>query len=184
MNKKIVWSLLLLILVAALYRLIPGRPYGFAPQIAMALFGGAVIKDKKWAFALPLFSMFISDLLYQVLYNVGVSDLPGFYEGQLINYILMAGITLLGFLVKKLTVIRIAAFSILAPSVYFLASNFATWLGGGGFQRPKTFGGLMQAYADGIPFYTGSVAGTLVFSFILFGGYYLLNRKAPDASLA
>ncbi len=184
MNKKIIWSLLLLILVAALYRIIPGRPYGFAPQIAMALFGGAVIKDKKWAFALPLFSMFISDLLYQVLYNVGISDVPGFYEGQLINYILMAGITLLGFLIKKLTVIRIAAFSILAPTVYFLASNFVTWLGGGGFQRPKTFAGLMQAYADGIPFYTGSVAGTLVFSFILFGGYYLLNRKTVTTRLA
>ena len=48
MNKKIAWSLALLIVVGAVYRIIPDRPLGFAPQIAMALFAGAVIKDKKW----------------------------------------------------------------------------------------------------------------------------------------
>jgi hypothetical protein len=184
MNKKIIWTLLLMIVVAALYRVIPGRPYGFAPQIAMALFGGAVIKDKKWAFALPLFSMFVSDLLYAGLFAAGISELPGFYEGQLLNYIFMAGITFFGFLIKKLSVARIAVLSIIAPTAFFLVSNFATWIGGGGYQRPKTFSGLMQAYGDGLPFYANSVAGTLFFSAILFGGYYLLNRKPVNARLA
>ena len=55
MKKSIIWALILLIVVAAVYRVIPGRPWGFAPQWAMALFAGAMIKDKKWAFALPLF---------------------------------------------------------------------------------------------------------------------------------
>ena len=67
-NHAILTSFLLLVVAAALYRIVPGRPYGFAPQISMALFGGAVLKDKKWAFALPLVSLFLSDLLYQVLY--------------------------------------------------------------------------------------------------------------------
>ena len=58
-NNKIVWSFLLLVLIAALYRIIPGRPYGFAPQWAMAVFAGAVIKDKKWALIIPVLSMFI-----------------------------------------------------------------------------------------------------------------------------
>jgi hypothetical protein len=66
-NKTILWSLVLLVLVAALYRIIPGRQFGFAPQWAMAVFAGAVIKDKKWAFLLPVLSMFLSDLIYQVL---------------------------------------------------------------------------------------------------------------------
>jgi hypothetical protein len=184
MNKKIIWSLLLMIVVAALYRVIPGRPYGFAPQIAMALFGGAVIKDRKWAFALPLFSMFISDLLYAVLFAAGISELPGFYDGQLLNYIFMAGITFFGFLINKLSVLRIAALSIVAPTAFFLVSNFATWIGGGGYQRPKNFSGLMQAYADGVPFYTNSIAGTLFFSIILFGGYYLLNRNSVTPKIA
>ncbi|MFT4023021.1 MAG: hypothetical protein QM664_04450, partial [Flavihumibacter sp.] len=65
-NRSFLVSLVLLIIVAALYRIIPNRPWGFAPQIAMALFGGAVIKDRKWSFALPVFSMFLSDCLYEL----------------------------------------------------------------------------------------------------------------------
>ena len=78
--------MIILIVIAAVYRVIPGRPDGFAPQIAMALFGGAIIKDKKWAFALPLFSMFLSDLLYQALFSMHLSERQGFYQGQLTNY--------------------------------------------------------------------------------------------------
>jgi hypothetical protein len=184
MNKKIIWSLVLLIVVAAVYRLIPNRPLGFAPQIAMALFGGAIIKDKKWAFALPIFSMFLSDLVYQVLYLNGASVMPGFYEGQLTNYILFAGITLLGFLMKRVTLVSVTAYALIAPTLYFLVSNFATWLGGGGYQRPKTFEGLMQSYIDGLPFYRGSLAATVVFSFLLFGSYILLTRRSYKANIA
>jgi hypothetical protein len=67
----------------------------------MALFGGSVIKDKRWAFALPIFSMFLSDLLYQALYNAGMTTIPGFYAGQFTNYVLFAGITVLGFMIRK-----------------------------------------------------------------------------------
>ena len=81
-NKSIIWSLVVMVVVAALYRVIPGRPFGFEPQIALALFSGAIIKDKKLAFVLPLLSMFISDVLYQVLYKAGVSSIYGFYPDQ------------------------------------------------------------------------------------------------------
>ena len=50
LNKSVVGSFVLLVLMASLYRIMPGRPLGFAPQIAMALFAGSVIKDKKVAF--------------------------------------------------------------------------------------------------------------------------------------
>ena len=67
-NRQIIFSFILLIIIASLYRIMPGRPYGFAPQIAMAIFGGAIIKDKKFAFLLPILAMFVSDALYQLLY--------------------------------------------------------------------------------------------------------------------
>jgi hypothetical protein len=100
-NKTALYILLALVVVAALYRIIPGRPYGFAPQIAMALFGGAVIKDKKLAFALPLLSMVLSDALVELLYFAGISPMWGFYEGQLTNYVLFALLTVSGFFIKK-----------------------------------------------------------------------------------
>ncbi|MEO6894437.1 MAG: DUF6580 family putative transport protein, partial [Ginsengibacter sp.] len=92
-TKQIAASFILLIIIASLYRIMPGRPYGFAPMIAMAIFGGAVIKDKKFAFLLPLLAMFVSDGLYQLLFINGVGNIPGFYDGQLTNYILFGGLT-------------------------------------------------------------------------------------------
>ena len=82
----------------------PGRPFGFAPQIAMAIFGGAVIKDKKFAFLLPLLSMFISDALYELLYRNGIGNMRGFYEGQVTNYILFGLMTVFGFFIKSIKV--------------------------------------------------------------------------------
>src|SRR6185436_13172399 len=114
MNKNILISFLLLVVVAAIYRVIPGRPVNFAPQIAMALFAGAVVKDKLWAIALPILSMLISDLLYQVLYINGFTDIPGFYVGQWQNYILFAAITFIGFMIKKIKVLNVLLASIAA----------------------------------------------------------------------
>jgi len=181
-SYKIIWSFLLLVVIAALYRIIPGRPYGFAPQWAMTVFAGAVIKDKKWAFIIPVLSMFISDLFYQVLYIGGFSSIPGFYEGQWQNYLLFILLVFVGFAVKKLNVLQIAAASLAAPSLYFIVSNFLLWASNGttrGLDRPKTFNGLMLCYSDGIPFYLTSLLATLVFSAILFGTYaFIRNYQA------
>ncbi len=177
LSKNLIFTLIALIVVAALYRVIPGRPFGFAPQIAMALFAGAVIKDKKSAFALPLVSMFLSDAIYQILYVSKLSIMPGFYEGQITNYILFTLLTAVGFLIKKINLASVVLASITAPTVYFFLSNFLVWFSGtGGYQRPKTFEGLMMCMADGIPFYKNSLWGTLFFSMVLFGGYYLLRQ--------
>jgi hypothetical protein len=180
-SKHIVWSFLLLVIIAALYRVIPGRPFGFAPQWAMAVFAGAVLKDKKWAFIIPVLSMFISDLLYEVLYMGGLTTMTGFYEGQWQNYLLFTGLVFVGMAVRKLNIVQITAASFAAPTLYFIVSNFLVWASNGlerGLDRPKTLSGLMLCYADGIPFYRMSILATLVFSGILFGSFYLLQHNA------
>ncbi len=180
--------MVVLIIVAALYRIIPNRPWGFAPQIAIALFGGAVIKDKKWAFALPIFSMFLSDLLYQVLYNAGLTTMIGFYDGQILNYCLFAIMVFIGFSIKKINVANVLGASLVAPTVFFLLSNFITWSGlaGGlrGLDRPLTFEGLLLAYGDGLPFYQGGLVSTVIFSALLFGGYYLITKNSTAVKQA
>ncbi|MBW7889929.1 MAG: hypothetical protein H3C48_02670 [Chitinophagaceae bacterium] len=94
-GKHILSIFLMLIVVSALYRVVPGRPYGFAPQIAMAFFAGAVIQSKRLAFALPILSMVLSDALFQALYYLGLSPMWGFYEGQLVNYLLFGLLTVM-----------------------------------------------------------------------------------------
>lgn len=192
-TKSTLLSFLLLIVVASLYRVWEGRPFGFAPQIAMAIFGGAMIRDKKLAFVLPLLSMLISDLLYQVLYINGVTTIQGFYAGQWINYILFAGLTVFGFLMKKINLRNVLGFSIGGSLLYFIISNFTVWIGGGGLGRPLSFEGLLLCYGDALAFYRdyglvngfagNFIFGDLFFSGILFGSYYLLNKKEKVAAV-
>src|SRR6266536_4519498 len=100
-NKKTtILVFVLLVIASALYRVWDNRPMGFAPQIAMALFAGSVIKDKRFSFLVPLFSMFISDLLYQMLYQQGLTPIKGFYEGQWLNYLCFTLITVIGFFIR------------------------------------------------------------------------------------
>ena len=177
LNRSILFIFLLLIVAASVYRVWDARPWGFVPQMAMALFAGAVIKDKKLAFIMPLLSMLLSDVLYEVLYQNGLSEIQGFYGGQAINYILFGSLTFIGFWMRNLNLGRIAAGTLAAPTVYFLLSNFAVWMGGGGLQRPKTFDGLLMCYTDGLPFYRGYVLGTVFFVTVLFGAYFLFVKK-------
>jgi len=180
-TKQLAGSLILLIVIASLYRIMPDRPLGFSPLIAMAIFGGAVIKDKKFAFLLPLLAMFVSDSLYQLLYINGLGNIPGFYQGQVVNYILFAGLTIFGFFIKNFNIKRIVIASLSAPTAYFLISNFLVWASSSpdaGWNRPKTFSGLIMCYGDGLPFYPWSLISTSVFSAILFGSFYLITKPA------
>lgn len=176
-SKHTLLSFLLLVLIASIYRAVPGRPWGFAPQFAMAIFGGSVLKDRKLAIAMPILSMLISDALYQVLFYLGVTDIQGFYSGQIENYLIFAALGFIGFYVNQNNIASIIKGSIASPTAYFFISNFLTWAGNGGLQRPKTLSGLAQCYTDGLPFYTNSIIATFLFSAILFGGQFLLNRK-------
>jgi hypothetical protein len=179
-QNKVLIALALLIVAGAVYRIIPGRPLGFAPQIAMAIFGGAALKNKKLAFALPLFSMLISDALYQALYMAKLTDMQGFYQGQGINYLLFAGLSFIGIAMRKINITNIAVASVAGPVLYFLASNFATWAGHGGYNLPMTGAGLYQTYILALPFFYGSLAATLIFSTMLFGAWYAVKGvKAP-----
>ena len=178
LNKEIVIALIIMIVTSALYRVLPGRPFGFAPQIAIALFSGSLfVKNKHFAFLLPLVSMFLSDLLYQVLYVNHLTTIQGFYDGQWQNYLLIAATAIFGFGLQTNNVSKFAGNFIASPTVYFLVSNFMVWASFGGYQRPLTASGLFQTMVDGLPFYGYSVAGTFVFGAVMFGGLKLIQPK-------
>ena len=192
-SRSTLLAFILLIVVASLYRVWDGRPFGFAPQIAMAIFGGAVIGDKRLAFVLPLLSILVSDLLYQLLYINGLTTIAGFYEGQWQMYLLYAGLIVFGFLMKKVNFRNVVGFSLGGSLLFFIISNFLVWLGGGGLGRPQTFDGLMLCYADAIAFYrdyglingfAGNIFfGDLFFSGLLFGSFYLIAKRVVPSTL-
>ena len=78
-SKQVIVSFILLVIIASLYRVMPGRPFGFAPQVAMAIFGGAIIKDKShffvnWTSAPPE--------QHALLANLGVEPLSAAFDGE------------------------------------------------------------------------------------------------------
>lgn len=164
-----------LILAAALLRLLP-HPYNFTPLGAMALFGGAHFKSKRWAFLVPVLALLVSDAL------LGFHSTMWAVYG---SFILMVAIGM-GFL-KKITAGRVAGTALLSSVIFFLITNFAVWLNAGGFY-PKTFMGLMACYGAGLQFYQytvfgnlflNSVMGDLFFSLLLFGSFEWLKSKSP-----
>ena len=182
LNRSNLLILFMLILACALYRVWDSRPMGFAPQIAMALFAGSISKDKRFAFLFPILSLFISDLIYQILYIQGLSTIKGFYSGQWQNYLLIASITIIGFFINKNKIGQIFIGSLAGAVYFFLVSNFMVWIGGGwdinNQPYPRSFSGLMLCYSEALPFFKWSVLSTLLFNGIFFGSFYLLGKSA------
>ena len=186
-NKTILWAFILMIVASAISRLLVYDVAGLAPQMAIALFGGAVIKDKKWAFALPLFSLLLSDLMLQVLFQMGISAREGFYSGQWAVYLCFLLLTVFGFLMKKIKLLNILVFSFSGSVLFFILSNFLVWIGGGGFGRPLTFEGMLLCYGDALAYYRdyglingfalNFVIGDMLWSLGLFGIFYLVQRS-------
>jgi hypothetical protein len=177
-NQQLISFFAVLIALSALYRVIPfdSRPVWLGgPQLAIAIFAGSLIKDRKWAFAVPLFSMLLSDLLIQVLYVSGSVMYPGFYKGQVVNYAFISLLTVVGFYINHKKISSVLTGMVAAPTIYFLLSNFAVWAAGGGLLRPKTPAGLIQCYVDGLPFYGYSLLTMAVFGTILFGSFNVLS---------
>lgn len=166
-NNSLLIIAALMILAAACARL-----FVYPPIIAMAIFGGAVIKDKRLAFVLPLVAMFLSDVMFELF-----TSTRGFYGWeQLAQYGIFALITWLGFLMKKINVLNVLGFSIAGSLVFYFLSNSASFLFDTYNAYTHDFNGYLACMKAGIPFIKIPLISDLVYSCILFGGYYLMER--------
>jgi hypothetical protein len=152
-----------IIFALALFRLLPHWP-NVSPVAAMALFGGAYFADKRMALIIPFVALFLSDLVL------------GLHNTMLFVYAGFAMTVAIGMLLKNRVSISNTTFAAVAASVlFFLTTNFGVWLTSPLYT--KTAEGLMQAYAAGIPFFQNSLLGNLVYTAVIFGGYYLLQKN-------
>jgi hypothetical protein len=156
---------LALIVLAAALRIAP-HPWNFAPVGAMALFSGAVLKDRRLAFLFPLVALFAGDLF------IGFHKLiPVVYASFLIN----AAIGL--WLRDRRTIARVSLATLLGAIQFFIVTNFAVWQFLGGF--PHTAPGLAACYLAGIPFFWNTLAGDAFYVALFFGGFALAERLFP-----
>ena len=71
---------------------------------------------------------------------------------------------------------RILAGALISSLVFFVLTNFGTWLMQDLY--PKDWAGLTACYVAAIPFFQNSLAGVLLYSGVLFGLMALLERTA------
>jgi len=172
---------ILLVLAAAISRVLM-YPHNFSPMVGMALFAGATFSDKRLAFALPIFSMLLSDIMFEVF-----KIAPGFWGwGQLVGYGIFALITIFAFTMKKVNVLNVALYSVVSAVAFFLLSNLSFFLIDNKIYHtyPQTFSGLADCYIAAIPFFKTGLAADLVYSGILFGAYYLIQNFAVKKAVA
>jgi len=156
--------IIILIIVAAFSRLIP-HPLNFTPIGALGLFAGAYIVDKR-VWLLPLSAILLSDFII------------GFYEpiAMLFVYFGFALSVFIGRFVlsEKRSVFRLGGAAITSATLFFIVSNFGTWLTG--MLYTISFAGLIECYVMAIPFYGNTLLGDLFYVVVLFGIYEGLNH--------
>ena len=150
---------------AAAFRLAP-HPANFDAIGALALFGGAHLGDRRWAFLIPLAALFLSDAVI------------GFHGQMPLVYGVFALMVCMGFALReRRTPLPVAGLATAASVLFFVVTNFGVWALDGLY--PMTFQGLVTCYVAAIPFFANTLAGNLFYTAVLFGGFAFAERKLP-----
>src|SRR5579862_4298157 len=197
----------LLIVVPALLRA-PQMVWNIVPMGALALFCGAHFRSRWLAFAIPMASMFLGDLLLG--FATGRMSFYFLHPVMVVIYACYAVSVVMGIGLQRFWgrleardkranavnesgdtehpahsafathVVPIAISTVAGSEIFFLATNFASWYAFGTYAH--TASGLMDCYLAAIPFFrNGTLPGDAVGSLVLFGGEYLLRTSAAAA---
>jgi len=163
--------IVMLITLSAVLRIVP-HPWNLTPVGAMALFSGAMFRNRWIAFLLPLAGLLAGDLF------------AGFYKLMLVVYASFAVSVAIGrWLRENRSLARIGGAVFLGAAQFFVITNFAVWAVGGFY--PRTAEGLVTCFVAGVPFFWNTLAGDALYAGVLFGGYALAEKifgSAPEHS--
>jgi hypothetical protein len=175
--------------------------WNVVPIGALALFCGAHFRNRSLAFAIPLLSMFLGDILLAIdarnpqLYLFH-AQMPFVYGCYIVSVAMGIGLQRYWDRLEQgaadrsdskwsrlrkrsafwTRVIPIASFTVAGSILFFLATNFGVWWLFNTYS--KTPHGLLECYLAAVPFFRGTLSGDLIGSAILFGGDRLLRHSA------
>ena len=156
----------LVLILAALSRLVPHALHGtginFTAVGAGLLFFGS--RRPRWQAAAAVALMAATDF-YLTRFVYGF---PFQVRGYLVTWMWYAAVCLLASgLLRKVTVLRVAAGVVASATSFFLLSNLVVWFGSGIY--PHSASGLVACYVAALPFYANDLISTGVFCAALFG---------------
>ena len=141
----------------------------FTPVVSLALFSGTYL-PKRYAVIVPVSLMIISDFFI------------GFHETILFTWGSLALISILGFLNRRhKNSITILSSSLLAALLFFVLTNFGTWLLSNLY--PRTLDGLKECFILAIPFFRTTLLSTVVYTFVIFGLYETVAQRVKETRL-
>jgi hypothetical protein len=165
-DRQLLWVKMgiaaVLVVLAATLR-VAVHPWNFTPIGAIALFSGAIFRQRWMKFAFPLAALFAGDVfagLYKLMFVVYASFLISVAIGIWIG--------------EDRKLARLAGGTFLGALQFFLITNFAVWATF--LTYPKTGAGLLACYAAGLPLFLNTLAGDAFYVVLLFGGYALAER--------
>ncbi|HTT08937.1 MAG TPA: DUF6580 family putative transport protein [Gammaproteobacteria bacterium] len=169
MRNKTLVLVLTWIGLAALARLLP-HPPNVTPVAAMALFAGCYLADRRWACAVPLLAMLLTDVVL------------GFHSTQ--PYVYAAFLLMVGlgrWLSRHYATGNIVLASLSGSLLFFALTNYGVWATQNMY--PHTAAGLVLCYIAALPFFHYTALGDLFYSALLFGTAALLLRpRAVNAA--
>ena len=158
------WMLITGIALVALTRLLP-HPPNFSPVVAVALFGGAALADRKLAFIVPMAAMFVADLFI------------GFHNTMVFVYLAMGLVVALGcVLANRRKPLALVAAALAGSGVFFLISNTGMWWLSGSYEH--SLNGLLMCFTAALPFFHNTLLATVFYSALLFGFEHGLKRSS------
>lgn len=151
--------------------------YNFSPLGATALFGAAYFSRPWMAFAAPLLSLWVSNLLLDNLFFSQYYNGFSWFSNWEV-YAAFALIIVLGnYLLMKVNAARVILAALSSSVLFFLLTNFAVWQSGSLY--PPTPAGLAACYTAALPFFKNTLQSDLLFSGILFYGMEWVKRSYP-----
>jgi hypothetical protein len=148
------------------------------PIGAVALYAGARL-PRRWAWAVPIAGIAISNVFLDLGQNRPVFDLT-----RLIVYATLVATAWLGLIARspKVRPWMLPGLSLLGSTLFFVTTNFAVWAEGQWY--PLTWSGLVDCYIKGIPFHRHTVVAELLGTCVLFGLGPVIEQAAARAARA
>lgn len=184
-------------------------PWSFSPLTAVCLLSGACVTDRRWALALPLGALLVSNIGIGLLsdhleWALPVKPLDGgaltlqllvsghfewaiFSGGWWLQYFAFAGAVWLGTWLRRRgqnhRLVVAVGLGLAFEVAYFLISNLFVWL----FQTtlyPHSMTGLIECFVAALPFFRWSPVSTAFFTLLVFGplGAFATNGKPAPAN--
>ncbi len=163
MNKHHMMAIIALIALAALARLLP-HPPNFTPVLAMALFAGSYLTDRRLALLVPIAAMAITDAVLG--WHV---TMPFVYAAL----VFAAGLGM--WTAPRRSLAHVCAAAIAGSLLFFAITNFGVWATQDLY--PENAAGLLACYVAALPFLHIAMLGDLLYTALLFGSMRYVERR-------